>query len=81
MSLRWYFLNIRHEESAISFLHEKGVFHQERTCLSPVTIRWSSAMEAQTSAHSGGAGMTPATRGCAPSAPLRVDMEEAVETR
>ncbi|KFD47463.1 hypothetical protein M513_11624 [Trichuris suis] len=34
MSLQWYFHNIRDEESAAAFLHEKGVFHRERSCRS-----------------------------------------------
>ncbi|KFD49661.1 hypothetical protein M514_09493 [Trichuris suis] len=32
MSLRWYFLNIRDEESAAAFLRERGVLHQHRSC-------------------------------------------------
>ncbi|KFD67368.1 hypothetical protein M514_05249, partial [Trichuris suis] len=34
MTLEWYFLNIRDEESAAAFLREKRVFHRERSCLS-----------------------------------------------
>ncbi|KFD54758.1 hypothetical protein M513_04458 [Trichuris suis] len=32
MSLRWYFLNIRDEESVASFLREKGESDRERSC-------------------------------------------------
>ncbi|KFD48915.1 hypothetical protein M513_10278 [Trichuris suis] len=61
MSLQWYFLNIRNEESAAALLREKGAFHGERSCRS-CHHQMELCSRGPNAFHSGGAAIMPAAR-------------------
>ncbi|KFD54637.1 hypothetical protein M514_04337 [Trichuris suis] len=90
MNLEWYFANITDEESAAALLREKGVFHREKSCLSchqqmQLGIRrWGAHPKHRGDVVPGKARASTSPRHApkhAAAAPLRVDLEEAVETR